>query len=166
MSFQPPSLADQVARLRASATGTPAPIWLPDALHAAIMALLARIFGRLEAMIQLWQAGLLPPPTPRTTTASTKRHELATFTPRQNSVRRRAEFASSRSLVAPAPSHATATPRATPPMHPDVGRAKRPVPTLPPLRPRLLHGPPCAAACVANRPFLPTGTCAYFIPYS
>jgi len=51
--------------MRDDAEESRAPFWLPDALHATLMALLARIFGRLEDMIRLWQAGLLPPPALR-----------------------------------------------------------------------------------------------------
>lgn len=58
----PSTLADEVARLGTATTSVPAPVWLPDAVHALIMACLARLFGRLEEMIRLWQAGLLPPP--------------------------------------------------------------------------------------------------------
>jgi hypothetical protein len=58
----PSNLADEVARLGTATTSVPAPVWLPDAVHALIMACLARLFGRLEEMIRLWQAGLLPPP--------------------------------------------------------------------------------------------------------
>jgi hypothetical protein len=58
----PSTLADEVARLGAATTSVPAPVWLPDAVHALILACLARLFGRLEEMIRLWQAGLLPPP--------------------------------------------------------------------------------------------------------
>jgi hypothetical protein len=58
----PSTLADEVARLGTATTSVPAPAWLPDAVHALIMACLARLFGRLEEMIRLRQADLLPPP--------------------------------------------------------------------------------------------------------
>ncbi len=70
-----PGLAAGFAQLRASAAATPAPFWLPDRVHALILALLARIFGRLEDLITLWQAGLLPPPPalrPRTPRAGAR----------------------------------------------------------------------------------------------
>ncbi len=66
MQDQPLPLAQAVARLRLNAQAHPAPLWLPDALHAMIVAALASIFGRLEDMIRLWQAGLLPPLVSRT----------------------------------------------------------------------------------------------------
>lgn len=46
----PSTLADEVARLGTATTSVPAPVWLPDAVHALIMACLARLFGRLEEM--------------------------------------------------------------------------------------------------------------------
>ena len=63
MIIQPPFLAHQVAGLRAAAEADAAPGWLPAALHALIMACLARLFGRLEQIIRLWQEGdlALPP---------------------------------------------------------------------------------------------------------
>ncbi len=69
MPPHPSPLADSVATLRAATLATPAHAWLPAAIHALILACLARIFGRLEEMIRLWQAGLLPPPTHRPRTA-------------------------------------------------------------------------------------------------
>jgi hypothetical protein len=68
-----PSLGDQLATLRASAEAILAPAWLPEALHALILACLLRLFGRLESMISHWQAGLLPPP-PQPRPASPARH--------------------------------------------------------------------------------------------
>ncbi len=69
MPPHPSPLADSVASLRAATLATPAHAWLPAAIHALILACLARILGRLEEMIRLWQAGLLPPPVPRPRTA-------------------------------------------------------------------------------------------------
>ncbi len=65
MSNTPPSpLAEKAAELRRMALATPAPCWLPHAVHTLILSLLARIFARLEDMIALWAQGLLPPPPP------------------------------------------------------------------------------------------------------
>jgi hypothetical protein len=109
MSVQQPSLADQVARVRASALGTPAPIFLPDLLHAAIMALLARILGRLEDMIRLWQAGLLPPPKPRTPRRQSPRPHARPRARRHSRARRtsRTRPAASPPRQRPATAHAT-----------------------------------------------------------
>ena len=57
-----PSLADRLGSLRATAGAESACGWVPAALHALIMACLARIFGRLEQVILLWQSGDLPLP--------------------------------------------------------------------------------------------------------
>ena len=58
-------LADQFAGLRAATTSKDDRGWLPTALHTLIAAILARIFGRLEQLILLWQTDALP--APRTT---------------------------------------------------------------------------------------------------
>ncbi len=66
----PPSpLAESVASLRVAMLATPAHACVPTAIHALILACLARILGRLEDMIRAWQAGQLPPPTQRPRTA-------------------------------------------------------------------------------------------------
>jgi len=71
MSLQPPSLVDQIASLRASAeadaAGKPAPGEWPweHILQALIMAAFAAILARLENLVRLWTAGLLPVPAPR-----------------------------------------------------------------------------------------------------
>ncbi len=71
MPPHPSPLADSVATLRAATLATPAHAWLPAPIHALILACLVRIFGRLEEMIRLWQAGLLPPPLERPRTVRT-----------------------------------------------------------------------------------------------
>ncbi len=64
-----PSLTQHVgglaAELRALAAEEAAHAGLVAALHALILATLARLLTRLEHMLDLWQAGLLPIPTPR-----------------------------------------------------------------------------------------------------
>ena len=55
-------LGAQLAGLRAAAGAQENRGWLPDALHALIMACLARLFGRLEQVFLLWQSGNLPLP--------------------------------------------------------------------------------------------------------
>ncbi len=65
MENQPPSLGEQFAGLRSDAqAGRENCVWLPAAIHAAIAAIFARIFGRLEQLLALWQVGTLPPPAP------------------------------------------------------------------------------------------------------
>ena len=54
-------LADQFARMRIAAAEQNTCAWVPDTLHALIMACLIRLFGHLEHLVQLWQSGQLPP---------------------------------------------------------------------------------------------------------
>ena len=60
MESQSPSLGDKIARLRGAAQVEENGTWLPDPLHALIMACLARLFGRLEQILQFWQTGAPP----------------------------------------------------------------------------------------------------------
>lgn len=53
-------LADQFAGSRAAAASNDARGWLPACLHAMIMALLARVFARLEHLVLQCQAGQFP----------------------------------------------------------------------------------------------------------
>jgi hypothetical protein len=62
MQPHPPSLADGVAGLRRATEADADRAWL--AVHALILGLLARLFGRLEEMVRLWQAGAMPPARP------------------------------------------------------------------------------------------------------
>ena len=39
--------------------------WLPASLHALILACFARLFGRLEQLLHLWQTAGFPPPAVR-----------------------------------------------------------------------------------------------------
>lgn len=59
------ALAQSAATLRAAVQSDRAPFWLPDSLHALIVACLLRIFGCLEQMIARWESGQLPAPHPR-----------------------------------------------------------------------------------------------------
>ena len=70
MSNALPPLADHLASLRDDTAGGPIGGWLPAPLHALILAALARVFGRLEQLLRLWQTGALPAPRPRAPTAS------------------------------------------------------------------------------------------------
>lgn len=62
METQAPSLGDKIAHLRRTAQAQEKCVWIPSAIHTLIMAALARIFGRLEQIFQLWQSGTLPTP--------------------------------------------------------------------------------------------------------
>jgi len=75
MPPHPTPLAEGVSALRRAAETAPAHGWIPAPIHQLLMALLTRLFGRLETMIALWQAGQLPPQapgSPRTQTARTQ----------------------------------------------------------------------------------------------
>ncbi len=73
MSLKPSPLADQLAGLRAATTANAERGWLPASLHALIMAIFARIFGRLEQLLLLWQSGTLPAAQPATANATAAR---------------------------------------------------------------------------------------------
>jgi|GEM_PF-2270219 len=64
----PPPLAQHIAGIaagmRAMADDQAAQAGLVAALHALILATLARLLSRLEQMVELWQAGQLPEPPP------------------------------------------------------------------------------------------------------
>jgi len=58
-------LGDAIAKLRDSAQEDSAQFCLTAAVHAVIMACLARIFTHLEQIFLLWKSGQLPAPQPR-----------------------------------------------------------------------------------------------------
>ena len=60
MLIQSPPLADQLAQIHTALRAQEKCAWLPDAVQALLIACLARIFGRLEQFLRLWQAGTLP----------------------------------------------------------------------------------------------------------
>ena len=76
MTHHPSSLADQFGSLRASVESDSAHGWLPAALHALIMACLARLFARLEQIVLLWQSGkLVVPPAVSPSAARAPAHD-------------------------------------------------------------------------------------------
>jgi len=128
------SLGDKFASLRGTAQEQETCAWIPDSVHALIIACLARIFARLEQIFLLWQTGQLPPPQARSTQRPTARRNAARRNvPRQN----RAPL-----LPAPAPRARRHKSRvATPPP------AQCPAPLhtiIPSARPRPAHDPPAA----------------------
>ncbi len=149
MLVQAPSpLAAQVAAItagiRAESDLRAAEAGLIAALQALILATLARLFSRLESLIELWAAGQLPIPahTPH-------RRATAPARPRPNSVPApRARRAIPRpALPLPAPS-ATTRPQSVPrPIPPARRRARQPSHPLTPgtARPptHFLQNPPC-----------------------
>ena len=60
METHSPSLGERIASLRGTAQVLEPCAWVPDSVHALIMACLARIFGRLEQLFLFWQSGSLP----------------------------------------------------------------------------------------------------------
>ena len=117
METQPPRLAGQFAALRATTATTPKGAWIPAPVHALIMACLARIFGRLEQLVLLWQAGNLPTPATRPTS-----------TPRPLDIRCAAK--DSRFLPHPPkhhPEHAARQTRPTPPARAEPSPARHPL---------------------------------------
>ena len=118
MSETQPQLAPLVAamasEMRAKARDR-AQEWGPGAaVRALILTLLARILGRLEAMILAWQQGLLTPPKPR---ASTRRRDATVL--RSNRARAPSWWQDSACATActPIPSDA-ASPSTSVPLHP------------------------------------------------
>ena len=73
METHPPSLSTQLAALRSTVpTGPVEGYWVLNSVIETIFAALLRVFSRLEDMVELWQTGLLPLPTPRATPPNTK----------------------------------------------------------------------------------------------
>ena len=60
------SLGDQIARMHDAVHAQDRCAWIPPAIHALLIACLARIFGRLENLVRMWQDGQLPPLSQRT----------------------------------------------------------------------------------------------------
>lgn len=66
MSVPSPTPSEQLKGLRITAWARRENrAWIPDAIHALIMAALARLFTRLEQVFLLWQSGNLPLPASR-----------------------------------------------------------------------------------------------------
>ena len=62
MENPPLPLSAQLTGLRAAILADSRCVWVPAAVHAWIVALLARLLGRLEEVFRLWQSGALVPP--------------------------------------------------------------------------------------------------------
>ena len=60
MLIQSPALTTQFASLHTALRAQGTCVWIPASIHTIIMACLARIFGRLEQLLLLWQSGELP----------------------------------------------------------------------------------------------------------
>ena len=140
MTSTEPTLTQELARLRQSAEADDAHGWLPAALHALIMACLARIFGRLEQVFLLWTAGDLPPPRPITPPAAMRApsHPKTHHTARQPRTYTRARttkraITRQRTRTTPAPSLTPAPKRGIPAVPPP-SNARAPPPPRAPIR--------------------------------
>ena len=136
------------ASLRAATKAEPGPAWLPAALHVLIIACLARLCDRLEHLLALWRAGLLPPTpalhTPSQTSLGTPHAHARTprraNTGHRESVNRPAEIVAPQPASAPAASPHTITCHALPgkipfgQTMPWLPRTPRKPPPAPPLR--------------------------------
>ena len=147
-----PSLGDKIARLRGTAQAQEKCAFLPAAIHALIMACLARIFGRLEHMVRLWAAGCLPPtqthrsaPTPsRMATSNTADNAITSRTPATCARHHPPHIEEPTRSVWPAAAIDTRHrnyPRRTA-SSPTVARSVRPTATSSIARPRRAHDPP------------------------
>ena len=123
-----PSLGDQIARLHGTMQTQEKCAWIPTAIHTLIMAALARIFGRLEHLLQFWQAGTLPLAT--LSAAPRTQHPPRQPAPRLISARRTR-------TAKPRPAAAARNPnpaRAAAPANPPPTRALTPSNTRPPAK--------------------------------
>ena len=132
MDSHSPALSEQIAGLRRAVQAAPAAAWLPATLHALIIACFARLFTRLEQMLQLWQSGdLVIPETPTRATTKSPHRRRAPSAPRRHSRHIRARQAATQAA----------------PRHP---RAIRNTAAIPPSaarqRPRPARDPPPPAA--------------------
>ena len=84
MERHAPSLGDQIARLRGAPAAREKCAWCPAALDALIAAIFARIFGRLEQLLQLWQSGQFPVPPARPTIHANAARPNSAPVPRQS----------------------------------------------------------------------------------
>ena len=65
MTHQPRPLSAELAELRSATSRAAATGWVENYVIEIIMACLARLFARLEQLLQLWTAGTLPLPPVR-----------------------------------------------------------------------------------------------------
>ena len=145
------SLGDKLACLRETAQAPREKrAWIPDAIHTLIMAALARIFGRLEQLLLLWQSGQLPLPqsaNPRPTAAPLPTIAITPHHPAHPRARRTPHPAAIHDLAA-----RIAIPRRAPfpcAPHPAPNRAS-PRTTTPSARPRPAHDPPAARHAICR----------------
>ena len=142
MSNALPPLADHLASLRDDTAGGPIGGWLPEVLHALILAALTRIFGRLEQLLQLWQTGALPAPQPRATSGHTATPRTPLTRARIRHPRTRLAIARRGQTVMPRPCPPASSARSRPSARPSARpyRQRRPA-RAPPSARRALFRP-------------------------
>ena len=135
MTHPPSPLADRFGSLCAGVKTECAQGGLTAALHGVIMALLARLFGRLEQIFQLLESGGFPPPRAVPPPPARTNPVAAAPRPRRHSARRRGP----RVRVAPAQERDTAIIPAFPTAPAGFRRARRVAASI---RPRPARAPP------------------------
>lgn len=170
--MQSTPLSDQLRAMRTAAQAADAHGWLNSALHALVMAVLGRIFGRLGQLIMLWQSGCLALPQPPRTA-----HDTAIRASNRGRFDQRGapDLRMSRHLARrPAsPAHATAsTPAWSLPRTRAVMRVPRPATGVTPsatvasrARPHPARAPP-AVQMSASPPRAGARNCAVFVTLS
>ena len=134
------SLAADLALLRSTAPAVDDRGWLPASLHALIAAIFARIFERLEQLLQLWQSGDLPNPsrqptaeeprTPRITAGGPQSPRHRTKRARSSAIAR--QFTALIPATPPPPGPSSHRPTVTGPQPPHTALARRQKPPQPP----------------------------------
>ncbi len=150
MEPHPSPLSDQAAGLCSNAQAPREDrALLPAALHTLIAAVLARLFDRLEQLLQAWLAGTLAPPPARNNTPHTSNP-----TPRQRRPAIRApRRAPSRAITPKIPTNRAQTVGriSEAPSDSPRGRPPYPRPNRPPSRPRQARDPPRPTAKTPKR---------------
>ncbi len=121
MENQGPSFGAQIARLQGAFLTQEKCAWIPNAIHALIIACLARIFARLEQILLQWQSEQLPLPQPLQAPSHTAARQDSARAPRRPTSNRRHR----------APTTST-TPGNIPEWTPSVPSQARSAPTHPP----------------------------------
>ena len=160
MLIQSSPLGAQIANLQTAIAARETCAWLPATLHAMIAAIFARIFGRLEQILLLWQSGNLPLPQTRSTAPRASRRDSACglrppvpLMPRP--VRRSPQLVADRRTCAEIPQTAAVAQVSTHALNPTPLGARPPS-----LRPRHARDPPppnsrnAPKRCHANTPIL------------
>ncbi len=168
MSDLPPSLAEGLDRMRESARAIQSPAWLPEALHALIVAALLRLCDALEAFFRHLQSGTLPATPAHPRTCPTHRHTQArtrTGFPTADAALRSGRSISVHHAAPDAPTPARITPPvASAPLVPPWPTSVATMPGLRPCHPspirRLARSPP-----LANGVFRPAGRGVHSRPY-